>query len=195
MDEIVPREELARFTRFVVEEMHSQWDGMHQFLILIRSGDRITPRMVGVIDPAMHPDMYPAVLTKLAKEDIAGMKDGDPAPVAYLLQFEAFGVKMPPEEEMTARQRADFDRDRRNRTFGQRDDAVEACMAMACDVTGRIYQATKYRNDGSIREEQIEPLGSGVLSAGGQMTRALRGIAYATGMAEWGLPGPPGLAN
>lgn len=192
----IPRAELAAFTRYVVEEMHDEWDGLHQFLVLVLEDGKVTPRTIGVIDPAMHPDLYPRMMAKLAKEDVDDMKAGDPFPVAYLLQIEAFGVKMPPEEDMTPEEQNDFNRDRHNRTFHNRPDAVETCMAITCDVTGRMYQVTKYRSDNSIEEEQIEPLGvSTDRQADGQMPKALRAIAYGAGVLGWGLPGPPSLAN
>jgi hypothetical protein len=190
-DAITPATELAAFTRSVVD-MHEDWDGMHQFMVLVSDEGTITPRVIGVIDPALHPDLYPKFIAKLAWEDVQGMKDGDLSPVAYLLQIEAYGVTMPPPGNMTPEEEAELSRARRDRTFHQRPDAQETCMALCADVRGRIYQVTKFRADGRIEEEQIAP---GDYTVGGQMAQALRAVAHATGVLCWSLPGSPQMAN
>jgi hypothetical protein len=85
-----------------------------------------------------------------------------------------------------------YERDRIGRTFHKRADATEACIVWVADVHGRLWSATKARdNPGRIHEVFYQP----GRAPGGHLVKGLLRVAYATGMSAWGLPGPQGRMN
>ena len=181
------REALAAITRDVIER-HDEWDSPHQFVTWHLDGERLVPGTIAIIDPAMHPDDYPALMLRLALE----RREERPEPPAYafLLQIEAFGVT-DPGKDATPQERLQFEADRRGRTFHTRPDAVESACAWCADVHGRLWTAAKRRDREGISEEFYQP----GRTPGGQMIKGLLAVAYAAGMADHGLPGPQGWLN
>jgi hypothetical protein len=187
---IVPKAELAAVTREAVEA-HEEWDSPHWFTGWCWDGEKLNPGLVACIVPDVHPDQYPSRVMKMVAKYLSD--DGNPAPVAFMLQFEAFGVTMPAEGSMSGEEAEQFRRDRLGRTFHKRPDAVESCIAYCADVHGRVWYAAKVRGreDEGITENFYPP----GRSPGGRFMKALLAVAYATGMAAHGLPGPQGGLN
>lgn len=69
---------------------------------------------------------------------------------------------------------------------GQQDLA-----AWVADVRGRVFEAAKRRSRDGVRET-FYPAGE---APSYLLIKGLLAVAYATGMADHGLPGPPPLAN
>jgi hypothetical protein len=181
------RDQLAAITRQMIEK-HQDWDSAHEFVIWTWDGRDLALGTLAVIDPAMNPQDYPDIMVRL----VSSHREKHPEPPAYafVLQIEAFGV-VAPAKDATEAERAQFDRDRRGRKFHQRPDAVESCVAYCADIHGRLFTAGKRRGHDGITEEFYPP-GKGL---GGRMVKGLLAVAYACGMADHGLPGPPPLAN
>ncbi len=179
------REALAAITREAIER-HDEWDSLHQFVTWHWDGERLTPGTVAFIDPAMHPDTYPDTMMRLAAEE-RGKRLGA---YAFLLQIECFGVAEPG-KDATEEERAQFRADRIARNFRKRPDAIETAVAWCVDIHGRAWTAAKRRGREGITEHFYQP---GQVP-GGQFMRALLTVAYASGMADHGLPGPQNLMN
>lgn len=190
---------MAAFTRMVAEDMHTEWDSFHQFLILVQADDgQIVPRVVAILTPDIPPPAYPRIIQGLAESDIKDhvTEEGMPPPCGYLLQYEAYGVWSQDRDTMSPQDQSDLDADIRNRQLHTRADAEEACRVVCVDVTGRVYKASKRRTDGQIRTEEYAPdeRPDGGLDEG-VFTRALQAIARATGMAYHDQPGPNWMYN
>jgi hypothetical protein len=172
----LPRAVLARLAREVIES-HCEWDSPHALASVYRDGTGgARYGTVTIIDPALHPDLYPALIAARASED--AVKGGPP--YAFLLQVEVFGTTGPG-EDASAADRALFEADRIARTFHLRKDAVEFCTAWVADAHGRTWSATKARGRDGIEEHFYRP---GSTTLGGQMITALTAAARDYGSAE-----------
>lgn len=185
----LPREVFARFVREEIER-HDEWDSLHHFLTLHQEGGGLRIGTFAAIDPAIHPNEYPDMMAGIAHKELEEGPD-DPA-CAYLLQIEAWGVTEP-RKGATLQERMQFQADRLGRTIHQRDDAYEQACAYLADVHGRLWSATKRRDQPGVIAEQFHP--PGPRQPGGQMISGLLCVAQATGMATYGLPGPANLRN
>jgi hypothetical protein len=181
------REQLAAVTRQMIEK-HQDWDSAHEFVIWTWDGRDLALGTLAVIDPAMHPLDYPAMMARVVASHRE--KHPDPPPYAFVLQIEAFGVAMPG-KDATEAQRARVRAAQRTRTFHELPEAVESCIAYCADIHGRLWAAGK-RRDGEGISEAFYPPGRGL---GGQMVKGLLAVAYACGMADYGLPGPQDRLN
>jgi len=172
----LPRVVLAALAREVIDA-HSEWDAPHALASVYRDGKGgACYGTVTLIDPALHPGLYPAVISSRAAEDSA--KQGPP--YAFLLQAEMFGTTEPGADASPA-DRALYEADRQARTFHLRKDAVEIAQAWVADVHGRLWSATKVRGQDGIQESFYRP-GSGI--PGGQMIDALLAAARDYGSTE-----------
>lgn len=208
MTEIAPKDALAAFTRAEVENHgEGDWDGAHALMTLHNVDGELRIGAYAMIDPAISPDAYAPFIARIAAESITkAMAKDDPAspmppdreqfppPCAYLLQIEAYMAKLPP--DATEPERAQFDRDGRDRKIHARPDAAEIVSAVCADVHGRLYSAMKERGSDEITVTFHAPLdrqaGNGLT---GRFADALLAAAYATGMACWALPGPIPMSN
>lgn len=183
-----PRDVFAAITRKVVED-HDEWDSPHSFLTLHWDGEKLSVRTFVCIMPDVDPVKYPALMMKAAREELE--KDPDDPAYGYLIQGEFFGTTEPG-ADASEEERDQFRRDRLGRTFHQRPDATEACIAWAADIHGRLWSAAKTRTDpGHIHEVFYQP----GRAPHGQMIDGLIAVAYATGVIGHGLPGPQGPLN
>ena len=181
---VPPREVLAAYTRQAIE-IHDEWDSPHSFQTLHWDGEKIACRTYACIMPDISPAQYPKVMAGIAAEQREKAPD-DPA-YAYLLQIESFGMTEPGPDAGEA-ERDRYHRARLGRTFHEQPDAVEAAVAWCADIHGRLWSAEKTRGrPGEITEHFYPPHARRV---GGQMIDGLIAVAYATGMADYGLPGP-----
>lgn len=183
---IPPRDVFAAAARKAIED-HDEWDAPDAFQTLHWDGEKLSCRTFVCVLPDVNPPDYPALMAKAAIDELT--KHPDHVAYAYLLQMEMFGVSEPG-PDASAQERQRYDRDRIGRTFHQRDDAIEACVAWVADVHGRLWSAAKMRNrPGRISETFYQP----GQAPGGQMIRGLLAVATATGVMGYGLPGPQGL--
>lgn len=147
-------------------ETHEDWDSLHSLQVIYRDGeDGIKVTTYAAIDPSFDPGFYPYIIEGITRETAA--KDGPP--YALLLTIEAFGARAP-KDDAPAEEKAQFERDRVNRTIHQRPDAVEAVWAWAADVYGNMWAATKGRGSDVVEEYAYEP---GSPEAGGRMAKAM----------------------
>lgn len=177
---IPSREIMAAKTRELVER-HDEWDSLHTFATLHWDDGRLRFGTFAMIDPHIAPDQYPDLMRKIAAEQFG--KHPDDPPYAYLLQIEAFGV-VAPGEDASDEERRQFDADRLGRNFHNRADAREIATAYCADIHGRVWSATKARDDEGRIEEHFYGPGK---SLGGQFIRALLAVAETTGLAAHGL--------
>ena len=172
----LPRDVLAALAREVIEA-HDKWDSPHALASVYRDGKGgARYGTVTIIDPALHPDLYPSLIGKRAAEDA----ERQGPPYAFLLQIEAFGTAGPAEDAAPA-DKALFQADRIARTFHLRKDAVEVVQVWVADVHGRLWSATKARGREDEIEERFYRPGS---ELGGQMIEALLAAARDYGSAE-----------
>lgn len=183
-----PRDVFAAAARNAIER-HDEWDSPHSFETLHWDGEKLRTMTYCCIMPDVNPPDYPAYMTRAAREEIGEHPD-DPA-YGYLLQVESFGMADPGPGASDA-ERARFNAARKGRTFHEQPDAVETCTAWAADVHGRLWAASKVRNDPGVIHERFYQPGR---TPGGHLIRALLDVAYATGMSAWGLPGPQWRMN
>lgn len=183
-----PRDVFAAAARKAIED-HDKWDAPHSFETLHWDGEKLRTMTYLCIMTDVNPPDYPKVMARAASEELERNPE-DPA-YGYLLRLESFGVREPGPEASEA-EREQYRRDRLARTFHERPDAIEACTAWAVDVHGRMWAATKTRdNPGRIHEVFYQP----GRAPGGSAIRGLLRVAYATGVSFWGLPGPQGRMN
>lgn len=124
-------------------DAHDAWDGLHQFAILRwKGGQEFACSTLAVIDPRMHARDYPDAMQQIASEHMRRF----PAerPDAFLLEFEGWGV-IAPAEDASDEEKTQFDRDRLNRTFHQRPDAMEGLTVACADIYGRLWVGHKLR--------------------------------------------------
>lgn len=178
----------AAAARKAIEDGH-EWDSPHCFQTLHWDGEKLSPRTCACIMPDVHPAGYPALMDKLAREELE--KHPDEPAYAYLLQIEAHGVIVPGPDAAEA-EREQYRRDRLGRSFHQRADAVESAMAWVADVHGRVWSAAKPRRGPVVITERFYPPGK---VPGGQAVAGLLSVAYATGVTAYGLPGRQGPMN
>jgi len=185
VSELVPRERLAWFTRGYVED-HEDWDGEHEFLMLVWEGGEVRVRTAVIIPQDVPADVYPQIMHGIVAQELKTRRD---APVAYLLRFEGYMAELvgASKEEVAA-----FDAD--DRPIRDRPGSFEVCTAICVDVHGRQWYAMKRREGGGITEAYFPP-GRRDVVPGGRFGKALESVAYATGMSHYGLPGPPWMAN
>lgn len=170
----VPRDVMGAEVRAAIER-HDEWDAMHEFVTLHWDGEHLSYGTVGIIDPAIHPAQYGKLMASLAAKQIT--EEPDKPPYAYLLQIECFGVTEPP-PSASDEERAQFNKDRRERTFHQRADAREFAQAWCADIHGRLWSATKLRE--RPEDIQVKFYRPGAAPSG-QMIKALLRVAAATG--------------
>jgi hypothetical protein len=185
---VPPRDVFAAAARREVES-HVEWDAPHCFQTLHLSGDQLVVRTMACIMTDINPPDYPRMMAGLAFEQHRQHPE-DPA-YAFLLQVESFGVTEPG-PEASAAELAAFHQARRGRTFHLMPDAVEACVAWVADIHGRLWAATKTRQDPDTIHEVFYRPGK---APGGQLITGLLAVAEAAGIMYHGMPGarPPGL--
>ncbi|HMH89683.1 MAG TPA: hypothetical protein VK586_01230 [Streptosporangiaceae bacterium] len=161
-------------------ERHDEWDVPHEFLTLHWDGSRVVPRLVAAILLDMPAPAIPGIMASMAAEQ----RDRGPGDLAcgYLLRIEEFGVTLPAGGFPTAAERERFQADRRNRTFHQRPDAVEAATAWVAAPNGRLWSATHTRDDPSRIMESAYAPGLGRMP-GGHFIVAILGVAASYGAA------------
>jgi len=177
---VPPRDLLAAKVRELIE-MHGEWDSLHQFVTLHWDGERLSYGTVALIDPHIHPDQYPPLMIRMARERLGEHPD-DP-PYAYVLQIECFGA-VDPGPDASEEERRRFDADRRGRTFYKRPDALEMAIAYCVDIHGRFWTAGKVRGKEDRIEEHFYRPGA---ELSGQFIRALKTVAATTGVIAHGL--------
>ena len=184
---VAPREAFAKAAREAIE-CHDEWDSPHCFQALHWDGTDLSCRTYVCIMPDIHPEQYPALMAKAAREELEKHPD-DPA-CGYLLQIESFGLAEPGKDASEAEREA-YERARITRTFSKHPDAVETVIAWAADIHGRLWSAGRIRGKDSISETFCPP----GKAPGGHMISGLLAVAYTTGTLAWGLPGPQGPLN
>ena len=170
----VPRDVMSAEVRAAIER-HDEWDAMHEFVTLHWDGEHLSYGTVGIIDPGIHPAQYGKLMAGLAAKQISA----EPAtlPYAYLLQIEGHGV-LEPLPSASDEERAQFNRDRRERTFHKRADAYEFAQVWCADIHGRLWSATKRRD--CPEDIQVRFYRPGAAPSG-QLIEALISVAAATG--------------
>ena len=190
MMSVPPREALAAVTRQAIE-VHDEWESPHSFQTLHWDGREIATGTYMRIMPDIYHHQYPGLMAQAAYEQQRERPD-DP-PCAYLLQVEAFGT-VEPGKDASEEERDRYQRARLGRTFHELPGAQEVCAAYCADVHGRLWSAVKRRgNPGEISEHFYPP--HSPRQPGGLVVNALLSIAYTTGTARYGLPGPQGTLN
>ncbi|QXJ25935.1 hypothetical protein AGRA3207_007504 [Actinomadura graeca] len=165
--------------------MHDTWDSPHLFITLHWDGQRLDRGSVALIPPDVHPDSYPARMTKIASNSLKG-EHADTL-YAFALQIEGWGV-VPPDTDASAFERKRFLADQRGRRLHARPDAVEFATTFCADVHGRLWSATQRRDRDGLQESFHEPGDPG--RPGGRFVRALLSIAVTTGVVVHDLPVP-----
>jgi hypothetical protein len=178
-----PRDVFAATVRRALD-MHDEWDSPHSFETLHWDGTTLRTMTYACIMTDIKPADYPAYMTALAKEELEKHPD-DPA-YGYLIQAEGYRVTEPG-PEASAEEREQFQRDRRERNFHKRADAVETCSVWAADIHGRLWFAEKARDRDGVRERFWRP-GVSASAPGGPWIDALLAVATTTGILCHGMP-------
>lgn len=185
MSRIPPQKDVAAYVEQWLAARDG-WDQPHELISLHWRDGKIEVGTLSVIDTSMPPDMYPAVIAKAAREEIAA--ESLQTLFAYLLVIEVHGVRALP-DDASAAEREQFDRDRRERRFHARPDAEEIAVAWCADIYGRLWSSARRRTDPDKIESHVYRPGQ-PNTPGGQMIRALTVAATATSTALYGTGAP-----
>ncbi len=128
------------------------WDLPSQLAMLYWDGYKMTMGEPHVVPLNVAPADIPTVLISAAREwtfeylqrgpSAQPTAFGDacgPVPYGFVFVYEAFGVLYDPDTDDTF-ERHRLNRDRRERRFHERPDAMESCQAMAVDVDLRFWK-------------------------------------------------------
>jgi hypothetical protein len=175
----------AAYARRHLQELHTEWDSAAEFATLHTNGGQITVGTLAMLDPAINPSQYPAIMTQTAYRALAEEPDPEQLKTScgYLLFFEAFSVRGPG-PETTEDERRRYDRERREHRIHERADAVEQAMTLVANLNGDLWVATKRRDSPHEIEEQHVPADGDIAPgySGHHLVRALLGIALAARM-------------
>lgn len=138
--------EMERVTRSILD-MHGDkdedWDGLHAFVLYERvpGTDTVEPAVMMGIVPTIDPSYYPSVLTSQTQQFLGSRihELTEKPVVACALMIEAFTLERPPTEE----ERELIDAGKLHTI----SDASEKCIVTVVDIAGRVWHATKTRND------------------------------------------------
>ncbi|GIH91984.1 hypothetical protein ACFFMN_33750 [Planobispora siamensis] len=164
-------------------DTRTDWDIPHEFHTLHWDGERLRTGTLTMIDPSVPPSAYPHLMASTSgKEAAEQCKAGERTLYGYALIVEAHSVKEPadPSPEEAAR----FTRDRIERRFHERPDAVEIAGVHLVDIHDRMWVATRERASGKV-EHHFYPDKDG--APGGPLIAGLRMAAYATASIVWGI--------
>jgi len=177
-------------------DLHDEWDSPHEFAVLTWDSemDVVGVTAITLIDTAIHPERYPELMvdqTKMAILDHTLRRRLDAQQiVGIMLTIEAYAVAPP--KDMSPEEERILARDRRERRFAERDDAVEMAQVMLVDVNGRFVSVVKRRDSAEIEETLIHDVWNPAPDAppaySGAFVSALKQIAFATRASLYGLP-------
>ncbi|GAA3078035.1 hypothetical protein [Streptosporangium carneum] len=172
-------------------DAHTAWDSLHEFRTLHWDGERLTTGTLAAIAPNVPPDAYPDLMAGVAQKEILKQQEqGKHTLYAFSLLFEAHAV-MHDSAQATAEENARFQRDRLERRFHQREDAVEVLGIYLVDVHGRLWTGTKRRDTGKVEQHYYpDPARTPI---GGGFIQGLRTVAAVTRATLHGLPMPSRL--
>ncbi|MFE7747065.1 hypothetical protein [Nocardia sp. NPDC057455] len=136
----------AEMRRVTTETLaaHDKWDSQHYFTALAWDGARAYATLVAVLDPAIHPEVYPLVLADVMSGHLTERKREEPAAdpvVACMLQWESYGLDLGPNGNLIPEESEAFAR-REAHTLPHR---IEDVHVIAADITGRTWTASKRR--------------------------------------------------
>jgi hypothetical protein len=153
--------EMERVIHEMLEFHGDDWDSLHAFRLLTRPEDRAEVVLHAAIDTAIDPGDYPAMLFGVIGEFGRERDPEDPPLVGCVLQIESFGVfeggPTPELEEAL-----------RRRELHLRPDAVEQCVVIAADASGRAWMASKDRHGGRLElkgPDECAQVGGGLFAA------------------------------
>ncbi|MEV8636552.1 hypothetical protein AB0395_33385 [Streptosporangium sp. NPDC051023] len=169
-------------------DAHTAWDSLHEFRTLHWDGEQLTTGTLAAIAPSVPPDAYPGLMTDVAKGEILKQQEKSEHTLhAFSLMFEAHAV-MHDSAQATAEENARFQRDRLERRFHQREDAVEVLGVYLVDIHGRLWTGTKRRDTGKVEQHYYpDPARTPI---GGSFIHGLRAVAANTRATLHGLPMP-----
>jgi hypothetical protein len=137
-------------------DLHTEWDSPHEFAVLTWDNemDVLGVTAITLIDTAIHPEQYPALMVDQAaaaiRDHVTRRRLDASQIVGVMLTIEAYAVAPP--KNMTPEEEKILARDRRERRFATRDDAVEMAQVMLVDVNGRFASVVKRRDSSEIEE-------------------------------------------
>ncbi|MEU1736490.1 hypothetical protein [Streptosporangium sp. NPDC020145] len=176
----------AEVARQVAE--HTEWDALHEFRTLHWDGEQLTIGTLAAIVPSVPPNAYPGLMTDVVEGETRKQQEkGESTLCAFSLRFEAHAVMHDP-DKATAEENARYLRDRVERCFHQRPDAVEILGVYLVDIHGRLWAGSKRRDTGKVEQHYYpDPARTPI---GGSFIHGLREVAATTRATLHGLPMP-----
>lgn len=173
---LAPVEKLLEIARWSITR-DDDWDMAPEFVTLHwdEGADRVRPGMIAVFAGDIPPESYPRAMAAMSLEALGNAPED--VATAYMLVVEGFGVTEP-KPDATDEEKAQFERDRRERGFHAREDAREVKMAVVADITGQAWMVTRYRDTGEVTDSTQD---DGLKSLGGRMPDGVLRVALATG--------------
>lgn len=183
----------AVFAAEVAQQLaeHVEWDSLHEFRTLHWGGEQLTIGTLAAIVPSVPPTAYPALVTDIARDEILKQQEkGESTLCAFSLRFEAHAVMHDP-DTAAPEENAQYLRDRVERRFHERTDAVEILGVYLVDIHGRLWAGSKRRDTGKIEQHYYpDPARCPI---GGAFIHGLRAAAVVTRATLHGLPMPSKL--
>ncbi|MEV8636889.1 hypothetical protein AB0395_35135 [Streptosporangium sp. NPDC051023] len=201
--------EMTRLIRSREHEGEPVWDLPHGLVAVHWDGQRMWAGEKHIIPLSVLPDAIPEKLMRLAGQETEPQRDmieagQQPTLYAFMLVSESHKVLHDP------RTATEFDavrmrRDRVERRFRERADAIETCDVMAADIDRRFWMAERRRDLPRRISRRFWPgPDAGCISKdkdyvgaqfpGGQFVRTVVGLAMTTAVMLHGdrLPSPAG---
>jgi hypothetical protein len=187
---MITRDAYAEFTRHGLPGR--EWDTPAAFMTLNDAGGRIAIGTYAMIDPAIHPEEYPAWMIALAAEQRAAHPGQTSA--GYALQFEGYEVDQP-DPAADPELYAAWQHARMTRTYDRLPGHREIATCWTAAPDGRLWSATVTRGRPGVAEQFYPaiPDPDAESTPGGAMVIALVSIAEAAGLVDQGAPLPDGL--
>lgn len=168
---IIPRDEMtAEIRRRLIG--YDKWNSLHTFEIGYWRDGKLACDTLAVLDRGIRPPEYPRIVKDIAARRLDELADN--LPDIFLLSIEGFGV-VKPGDDASDEVKIQFDRDRLNRHFHRRPDAMEMVSVIATDIYGRLWLGHKRR--ATPDDLDLEFYRPGNYRIGGRLPKALLEIS------------------
>ncbi|MCK9921624.1 hypothetical protein MXD61_06925 [Frankia sp. AgPm24] len=146
---IPSRRLFARAVRDLLDQ-HTEWDApLYPFVSFVYDQGQIRPSTVNMISAVFDPNSFPVIMDGLVRDELA---TDLPTPYAYALLTElwiVYSTAVSPGERARLRHQA------ATHQLGQHPGRVEVAWVTCADIHGRVWSASRRRDNGEITERFV----------------------------------------